>query len=447
MRVLCAALGLALGAGWAAQDNGAVIRVEAREVLVPVIVTDNKGRHVTGLKASDFRVQEDGAEQKIRSFSTDTAPDTNALAVLGAGTAPAGEAAPVLPHTFVICLDTLHSAFANLRGVSEALTRLFEKEKGSGNALFSIVGIGRQLQVFANASTDPAAVLAKLRGAAFQSRLGGGDAASFTSELNDLKNSMYDVCRRCPACGSRASYHACDNQLQALKTRLDGEAERWSGLTAQMLAQFKAVVEELAKLPGGRTLVLVSDGFSLDPAREFYGVVSAFVPSDPRFKAGGPADLQPALEAVMRSAVAGNVRIDAVDSRGVAQPSFSASGSMDASAPSDRSAPSVIGRGPSSNRGGALYSDMDRQAEAVSFQTGSAMEQAARTTGGVYLHGGNDLLREFRSVLADGREYYLIGYSPSNAADDGTFRQIAVEVAGKNLVVRAKAGYWAEKKE
>lgn len=447
MRVLFAALWLALTLGGTAiaQDSSAVIRVEAREVLVPVIVTDSKGHHVADLKASDFRVEEDGAEQKIVSFSTDTAPDAKALAALG-GAAPAGERAAALPHTFVICLDTLHSSFPNLRGVSEALTRLFEKEKGGGNALFSIVGVGRQLQVFANATSDPAAVLAKLRGAALQNRLGGGDAASFTSELNDLKSSMYDMCRRCPACGSRANYHACDSQLQALKARLDGEAERWSGLTAQMLAQWKAVVEELSKLPGGRTLVLVSDGFSLQPVRDFYGVVSAFVPSDPRFKTPGEANLQPAMEAVMRSAVAGNVRIDAVDSRGVVQASFSAGGSMDASTPSDRSAPSVIGRGPSSNRGGALYSDMDRQAAAVSFQTGSAMEQAARATGGVYLHGGNDLLREFRSVLADGREYYLIGYTPGNTADDGAFRQITVEVAGKNLQVRAKAGYWAEKR-
>ena len=446
MRMLVGALWLVLSAGAAiAQDSGTVIRVEAREVLVPVIVTDSKGHRVTGLKSSDFHVQEDGVDQEIRSFSTDTAPDARALAALGGVATPPSGGSAVLPHTFVICLDTLHSSFPNLRGASEALTRLFEKEK-TGTALFSIVAVGRQLQVLANATSDPAALAARIPSAAFQNRLGGGAAASFTSELNDLKNSLFDMCRRCPACGSHSNYHACDSQLQALQTRLDGEAERWNTLTSQMLAQWKAVVEELAKLPGGRTLVLVSDGFSLQPAREFYAAVSAFVPTDPRFKTAGQATLQPALEAVMRSAVAGNVRIDAIDSRGIAQPSFSSTGSMDASAPSDRSAPSVIGRGPSSNRGGALYSDMDRQAPVVSFQSGSGMEQAARATGGVYFHGTNDLLKPFRSALADGREYYLLGYAPTNATDDGSYRQITVEVAGKNLQVRAKAGYWAEKK-
>jgi VWFA-related protein len=443
MRVLIAALCLALngGADWA-QDGG-VIRVETREVLVPVIVTDAKGHHVTGLKASDFHVQEDGVEQKIRSFSSDTAPDARALAALGGGTAPVNDTPATLPHTFVICLDTLHSSFANMRGVSDALARLFEKEK-NGTALYSIVAVGRQLQVLVNATTDPAIILARLRSAAFQSRLGGGDAAGFTSELNDLKNSMFDMCRRCAACGSR-NYHACDSELAALKTRLDGQAERWSGLTGQMLAQWKAVLEELAKLPGGRTLILVSDGFPLQPAREFYAVAGAFVPADPRFKAPGQTNLQPALEAVLRSAAAGNVRIDAIDSRGLAPASFAPAGSMDASTPSDRSAPSVIGRGPSSNRGGTLYSEMDRQAAAVSFQSGSAMEQSARATGGLYLHGSNDLLKQFRSALADGREYYLLAYTPSKTADDGVYRQITVEVAGKNLQVRAKAGYWAEK--
>jgi hypothetical protein len=61
----------------------------------------------------------------------------------------------------------------------------------------------------------------------------------------------------------------------------------------------------------------------------------------------------------------------------------------------------------------------------------------------VYFHDGNDMLKQLRSVLADGREYYVLAYASKNRAQDGKFRSITVEVSDKKLQVRAKSGYWA----
>ena len=420
-----------------------MIRVDVRQVLVPVIVTDAKGHHVTGLKASDFHILEDGVAQEIAAFSTDTFRSAGAAAALVARPAepsPASAAAPELTgHTFVICVDALHSAFVNSARTREMLTRLFEKEKPTG-AHYVVLSIGRRLQVVQTATSDPAAVLSRLRSPVVQSSLAGSEAATFSSELGDLKNRMYDFCQRCN-CNSPRS---CDTEAENLKLGLDAQAERWALLRRQFLAQLKSVVEELAKLPAGRTLILVSDGFSLQPAREFYAVAAAFLPRDGRFKLAGPADLESSLQAVIKVAVERNVRIYSVDSRGLAQSSTTGVGPMDASAPSDRSAPSVIRRVPSTNRGGTLLSDMDHEASSVAFQNGSGMEQLAQATGGIYFHDSNDMLKQFRSVLADGREYYLLAYVPGNRAQDGKFRSIAVEVADRKLHVRAKSGYWAE---
>jgi VWFA-related protein len=157
----------------------------------------------------------------------------------------------------------------------------------------------------------------------------------------------------------------------------------------------------------------------------------------------GPADLESQLQAVIKVAGDRNVRIYGVDSRGLAEGSFGGSGSMDASVPSDSSPPSVIRHTPPGNRGGKLLTDMDREARSVAFQNGSGMEQLARGTGGVYFHDSNDMLKQFRSVLADGRESYLLAYVSKNRAQDGKFRSITVEVSDKKLRVRAKAGYWA----
>src|SRR3984893_1497703 len=45
------------------------IRVQVNEVIVPVTVTDDKGRFVSNLEQSDFKILEQGKEQNIRFFS------------------------------------------------------------------------------------------------------------------------------------------------------------------------------------------------------------------------------------------------------------------------------------------------------------------------------------------------------------------------------------------
>src|SRR5262249_49244629 len=47
------------------------IRVQVNEVIVPVTVTDDKNRFVSNLEAKDFRIFDEGKEQKIQFFSRD----------------------------------------------------------------------------------------------------------------------------------------------------------------------------------------------------------------------------------------------------------------------------------------------------------------------------------------------------------------------------------------
>jgi Ca-activated chloride channel family protein len=53
---------------------GATLRVEANLVLVPMTVTDEQNRLVTGLERENFYVYENNQPQTIRTFSTDDAP-------------------------------------------------------------------------------------------------------------------------------------------------------------------------------------------------------------------------------------------------------------------------------------------------------------------------------------------------------------------------------------
>lgn len=52
-----------------AVDDGEVIKVNSRLVVVPVSVTDANGRPVAGLTAQDFRVAEEGKQQQVETVS------------------------------------------------------------------------------------------------------------------------------------------------------------------------------------------------------------------------------------------------------------------------------------------------------------------------------------------------------------------------------------------
>jgi len=61
------------------QEPGYVISVEVPVVNVDVVVTDNQGGFVTGLKKGNFRILEDGVPQEITNFAPTEAPITMVL--------------------------------------------------------------------------------------------------------------------------------------------------------------------------------------------------------------------------------------------------------------------------------------------------------------------------------------------------------------------------------
>src|SRR6185503_8971530 len=60
-------------------DEGDVVRVETQLVSVPAVVTNSSGRPLTGLRAENFLLFENGQQQKIANFATTEAPFEIAL--------------------------------------------------------------------------------------------------------------------------------------------------------------------------------------------------------------------------------------------------------------------------------------------------------------------------------------------------------------------------------
>jgi len=427
-------------------------RADSKQVLVPVVVTDKKGHYVTGLKSADFQIFEDGVEQRITSFSSETVespPGPGGVVSNPRGSEPAAKAAPgsAAPtsasgnsnsgakRTYVIAFDTLHSSFANFGHVRDALEAFFKREKPNATAQFVLIGIGQQLRVIQPATSDPSVILARIRGTSFLDVLRGVDSQAMAIEVNGLRIRMEQYCRTCP-CGPAAKSNQCYTERQGLRLEVNTLAERTSVMTRGFLQSLRALIAELGEVPTARSLILISDGFSLQPGAEFYGVAAAYLPNYADFRFSPPDQMEPFLIEILNGAVKKNISISAIDSRGVNSPSFAQGNSSDASN-------AGAGASASRNRGGSFLTALDSNQRSIAFQNGSGMSQLAAATGGVYFHESNDILKEFQTVIADGREYYLISYSPANPAQDGKFRRIAVELRDKNLSQRAKEGYWA----
>ena len=397
----------------------AAIKVNVREVLVPVVVTDKEGHHVTGLAQADFKVFEDGVEQKITAFSSERAV---VVAPPSPGT-QAGSSGPVAGrppkplatrHTYVICLDMLHTSFGNFVYVRGALEKLFQQEQ-AGDSRYVVISLGRKMEVVQNPTSDPAQVLETLTGPAFRNLFQHGPKTSAQLEVSTFEEELQEVRALCDA-----GDPTCPLRKSALTPHADRVAEYERFQTTQFLEQLRSVVEQVARGDGRRTLVLISDGILLAPGRIPFGLLEAYFPelrSTRKLE-----DMEDVMQPIFRLAMKTNVPIDTVDSRGLyTSPGMDASRNVNASV------------GP----------QVSREWDNIATEEGLTLSEIAAATGGTAFKNSNDLFTGLERAFADGREYYMLAYVPANEAQDGKFRKIEVRVRDNKALVTAKRGYWA----
>jgi VWFA-related protein len=472
MRFLCGAfLSLSVAFRAMAQETPAnpagadsVIRVNVRQVLVPVVVTDKRGHSVAGLTPSDFQIAEDGVAQEIIAFTREVAqrPGGTPASRESASSAPGALIGPAITtaapkHIWIICFDALHTSSADFVRARDAINKALGSidHTGGSNAgdQFALLSIGRQLHVLQPATNDPSLIRAKVNAKAFTSLPIESNSVQLATAVNDVRRQMDIYCTKCP-CGRGASNRqsTCALEVQRIKQGLDPRSEQFREYDNGFFAQFNSVIAELAKLEGRRSLILISDGFTLMPGRELLATAGAYLPNSPYFTPDTAVNMQSALDRSLKIAAAENIMVSVIDSRGNYTPGARQGGLLDASnaAPGSTGRQEVLSRGTGNTmRGGTLLEDADSKWSSVEFDNGSALAQLASATGGVYFHDSNDLQKGLHEALDDSRETYVLAYVPKNITQDGKFRQITVKVnpgnaKGETVVIRAKAGYWAE---
>jgi VWFA-related protein len=399
------------------------IKTSVRQVLVPAVVTDKMGHPVSGLRESDFAVFEDNIRQRIVAFGQtyDASLEVPGLPMGGPSlssnsvTTPATNNGTNSPtRTYLVCMDTLHSSFSNVAQARRALEKFFRSEHDE-KAQYALMTIGRQIAVIQDSTRDPSLVLSALANKKFLTSVADGESSSIAFEADTLRKMLR----------GEIPIPALDLE-HYIQMFITSRAERTAILTRLFQQELKNIIQITGSIPTQRTILLISDGFSLVPGRELVGIARAYFPNNPWFRFT-ERDAQPQLNEVLRLAQQYNVVVYALDSRGLYSPSSAGLG--DASHGGDA-------RG---NYMPALMQDEDT----VAWENGSPLAQLASATGGIYFHDNNDLLAGIHRAFDDERERYAIAYSPSNASADGTYRRIRVEIRNQNYKVYAKAGYWA----
>lgn len=120
-------------------DEGEAVKVETNLVTVPVIASDNGGRYIPDLKAEEFNVSEDNAEQKVAFFATVTEP-----------------------FSVILMIDTSASATVEkLRQVQEAAV-YFTEQLREGDRV-KVISFDDELRDLCDFTSDRAALASAIR--------------------------------------------------------------------------------------------------------------------------------------------------------------------------------------------------------------------------------------------------------------------------------------------
>ncbi len=302
-------------------------------------------------------------------------------------------------RSVVLFVDNIHLKDSNLGFARQALKK-FIAERLTDDDLTALVTSGGSLGLFSqftrdrrmlSYAVDKISVRAPNRNTMFTAYLAG------QVDRNDPEAIDLGIQILLAEDGISGPRPLMENLVRARAGQVLAEA----GYRRQVaLASLKALTDSLAKLPGQRLIVVLSDGFTL-------------------LGTGGSYDTGGLRDVTSRAAV-GGVVIYTIDTRGLEPPLIT-----DASQ-----------RGPVGARSAQSFFNAERN------DAQNAMNALAHDTGGDAIRNSNDIAAGLKRALDENSVYYSIGYYASSEEDPKKFRKLTVAVKGHpEYKVRAQQGY------
>jgi VWFA-related protein len=379
-------------------------------VTVDVVVTDKNGQPVTGLKAEDFTVVEDGVPQSVTSFEAVELP-LSASATPGPTPAVStniGVKESRTNRSFVVFFDDMHLSPIQAHRAKAAVAEFLNKGTREGDRV-SLIASGGGAWWTARMESGRPQLLDMLK------RLDGRyiRPASMMDQMSAweaMRIHIYHdaqvadkVFRRFQSMGVQMQSDQTNDEnrqpadfdpyvtMKALETY--EESRRRNTITLEVLQR---AVLSMSQTKGRKSLILVSEGFIYDMNLDEF-------------------------KRVLHAARQANVAIYFLDTRGLSAlpDTFSA----EFGPPTD---PRDIG---------SNFLDTLMESE--------GSENLADESGGFTVKNTNDLSAGIQKIANESRAYYLLGYAPSNTARDGKWRKIQVRLNRKGVNLRSRKGYFA----
>ena len=389
------AAGTVRSAGW----QQATFKSSTALVEVDAVVLDKNGNFVPGLKVEDITLLENGKPQKIQQFFMVT---NNLGQTPGALASEHADEAQYGAHrVFVMLFDEAHLA-------NDSLMRV---KKGAEGFIRDMIHEGDAGGVFLNGgmykgrlTIDKGELIAGVRAVqpAFENRQAilaplmewpripsEVDASRISEGARDVTDALGT--RACQedrqACQGEGGLGNVENLIQQ-KARLYIRQARM--MTQRTIQNLESIARGLAKIPGRKTVVLMSEGFFVEDARS-------------------------TIESVAAQAARSGITIYSIDGRGL-----------------------VNGLSPNTD---AVHHD---RARSTAFDTGDdGPTILTANTGGFMIRYLDDMSQAFGRIVRDTSTYYVIGYQPENTTMDGKIRKIDVRANVPGARVRARKSYAA----
>ncbi len=395
----CAVASLCSAPAQEAPDKASsVIKTEKRLVLVDTVVTDKKGDYLHDLTAKDFRVWEDKKEQSIESFSFEADPKS-----------PLN----TQKHYMVLFFDNSTMQFSEQIYARRAAINFIDSN-GGANRLIAVANFGGALQIAQNFTEDKERLRQVVNGVKFSSVSPNGDVA-----LAGL--------------GKAAADFGARDVLLALRNLAKG----------------------LGGVPGRKTLVFLSSGFSLDSElrSELTSVIDVCNKANVAIY---PIDVRGLVAVSFNPPVSYLLPVAFVQQRGGAGTASGGGGARGGGAAPGRSGSAGTPGAGRSNPGNFGNPGMNRSNNPFNqprsivpalpnvTKNQDVLYALAQGTGGFVIANTNDLLGGLQRIGSEQNEYYVLGYSPTEAKE-GSCHELKVKVERGGTNVRARSGYCTAK--
>ncbi len=381
------------------------LRTQVRLVVVDALVLDKKGAPVTGLKAGDFVLKEDGVPQKLTSVEehrgSSAAQNPVSSAVADGTISASNKPAKAPPAWNLLLVDQFNTEPAD-QAVMLRQLKQFVKQLPADEPV-ALVLMSSQMKMLVPFADGAGAI------ARFLDKNGLPPAG--TLEPPDIHfRGEWDA----PATGDPES-SALQAQTQTLTARTD--IERQGQHAQKTLDNFSVLAKWLTNLPGRKNVYWLSGGFPLQG--QPFNTQGIGLPNT-------HGQVIPILATADKELESARVAIFPIDARGVAPPDYEGMTSADTSGPA----------------GGSVLTGVAMKNQLSAAQM-SGMLQIAKATGGVATFN-NDIAKTLKNEFDRSESYYTISYTPANTDWNGGYRriQLSLEEPGNQLIYRE--GYYAK---